>query len=128
MNAKFNKKNKDDFNKPVTLGLLLEFTDEFLLPRMADLFASKNDFKKLEGKVNKLGEEVKQLGEKVNRFEYNLKVYIDEKMTDYTSDIFKRLEKKYQQDLHFKQKIVALLKKHKIGSLEEISFLEGFSV
>ena len=106
------------------------------------MFASKDDFKLVRNDVNsirddvelviqhlvKLEERMLKLEEKVNRIEYNLKVYIDEKMADYTSDIFKRLEKKYQQDRCFKQKIVELLKKHKIGSLEEISFLEGLTV
>lgn len=27
---------KDDLNKPVTMGMLLEYTDEFLLPRISD--------------------------------------------------------------------------------------------
>lgn len=104
------KLKKEDINRPVTLGVLLEYTDEVLLPRMEEM-------------VNTVVNEVTQ--KKTGQLEYNLKVYIDEKLANYTSDIFKRLEKRDINDKHFKVKVVELFKKHHIGSEKELAFLEG---
>jgi hypothetical protein len=98
----YTKQNKDNFDKPVTLGVLLEFTNDFLIPAMSDMVKSANAEQ-----------------------EYNLKVYVDGKLADYTSDIFKRLDKKYQTDKNFKEKVVEILKRNNMASSEEIAFLEG---
>lgn len=103
---------KSDLNNPVTLGVLLEFTDDFLLPKMTEI-------------INHTVNEV--MDKKNAELEYKLKTYIDNKLAEYTSDIFKRLDKKYQKDLEFKKGVVALLKKHKIGSAEEIAYLAGLA-
>ena len=59
------------------------------------------------------------------RNNYQSDVYVDEKLDYYTTDIFKRLDKKYQKEKQFKEKIVELFKKHKIGSSEDLAFLDG---
>ncbi len=107
------KTKKTDLNKTVTLGVLLEYTDEFLLPRIGEMFEDSE--KRLKKYVN----------EENGQLKHELKTYIDDKLADYTSDIFKRLDKKYQKDHAFKEKVVTLFKKHRIGSAEEIAFLEG---
>ena len=33
--------NQDDLNKNVTLGILLEYTDEFLMPKMGEMMDEK---------------------------------------------------------------------------------------
>ncbi len=114
---------KSELDKPVTLGVLLEYTDDFLIPKISDIMDEK--FKSRDEKINNLENGLKNLDNKVSKFEYNLKVYIDEKLSDYTSDIFKRLEKKQQKDSQFKEKVVELFKKHHIGSPEELAFLHG---
>ena len=114
------KKNflkKADLHKPVTMGLLLEYTDDFLLPKMADIIDDR--LGKTEDTLNKT------IDQKNAQLEFHLKEYIDNKLADYTSDIFKRLDKKHQQEKDFKQKVVEIFKKHRIGSAEEIAFLEG---
>lgn len=75
MTAKEYAKKHSELEKLVTMGLLLEFTDEFLIPRFSDLMDIK-------------------LKEANGQLEYNLKTYIDNKMADYTSGIFKCLERK----------------------------------
>lgn len=50
-----------------------------------------------------------------------------DKLADYTSDIFKRLDKKYAREKQFKTKVVELFRKHNIGTPEEIAYLEGLS-
>ena len=104
MNPNHSDKKEEALNKPVTLGALLEYTDEFLIP--------------------KIGEVIK---EEIGASEHRLKSYIDDKLADYTSDIFKRLDKKYAQDKQFKVKVVGLLRTHKIGTAEEIAYLEGLA-
>ena len=103
---------KTDLNQPVTLGLLLEYTDDFLLPKMTEI---------VHDTVNDI------VDKKNAQLEYKLKTYIDDKLAEYTSDIFKRLDKKYHKDQEFQQGVVALLKKHHIGSPEEIAYLEGLA-
>ena len=114
---------KEEWNKPATVGLMLTFTDEVLLPRFADMidekFAEQN--KRIDAKF------VEQ-DKKISRVEYNIKEYIDKKMADYTSDIFKRLEKREHKDGQFKQMVVELFKTHHIGSSEQVAFLEGLVV
>lgn len=111
------KKSKSDLDKVVTLGLLLEFTDDFLIPKMSEMM----DEKIKTG--NALLEEKIKTGNA--NLEHNLKSYIDDKLANYTSDIFKRLDKKYQKEKQFKEKVVELFKKHNIGSKEDLAFLEG---
>jgi len=69
------------------------------------------------------------MDEKINsatgKLEHNLKSYIDDKLAEYTSDIFKRLDKKYEKDQKFKNKVVELLRNHHIGTTEDIAYLEG---
>lgn len=103
MNSQY-KKTQAELEKTVTLGVLLEFTDEFLIPKMTDL-----------------------VKEEVAGVEYRLKSYIDRKLSDHTAELFKRLDERYQKDRHFKQKVVELLRKHNIGASEDIAFLEGLT-
>ncbi len=109
---------KEDLDKVVTLGVLLEYTDEFLIPRFADVV------KEIVPSIIK--ELVPPMIKEANgQLTHELKVYIDEKLADYSSDIFKRLDKKYEKEKQFKEKVVQLFKKHKIGSPEDVAFLEG---
>lgn len=66
-----------DMNKVVTMGILLEYTDEFLIPRFADI---------IEESIRKSNGELK----------HELKTYIDEKFEHYTADIIKRLDRRCQ--------------------------------
>lgn len=111
------KVKKSAGDKPVTMNLLFEFTDEVLLPRMSDLMDDKLDkrFAQLDLELDK----------RFAQQNYELKDYIDKKLADYTSDIFRRLEKRDIHDKHFKVKVVELFKKHRIGTEKELAFLEG---
>lgn len=104
------KYKKEDLQQSVTLGVLLDYTDEFLIPKITEIVTDI-----VEISVNKSNASLK----------HELKEYIDQKLGDYTSDIFKRLDKKYQKDKQFKEKVVDLFKKHKIGTAEELAFLDG---
>jgi len=110
---KFAKKRKNDLEKPVTLGVLLEYTDEFLIPKICEIMDDKLKVERNETKGA------------MAKLEHNLKSYIDDKLGEYTSDIFRRLDKKYQKDRQFKVKVVELFKKHNIGTKEDLAFLEG---
>lgn len=117
MVSKFVKKRKNDLEKPVTLGVLLEYTDEFLIPKMVEITK--------EIISEELCEFKKHTDGRFGKLENELKSYIDDKLGEYTSDIFKRLDKKYQKDRQFKAKVVELFKKHNIGTKEDLAFLEG---
>jgi len=70
---------QEELDKPVTLGVLLEYTDEFLIPKMAEIMDEK--LNESDRKIDKrFGEIDKRFGE----LEYNLKSYIDDKLADYT--------------------------------------------
>lgn len=98
---------------PLTLGILFEFTDEVLLPRLSEVIDNRID-EKLKPELTKL--------------EHNLKSYIDDKLADYTSDIFKRLEKRDIKEKEFKRKVVELFKRHDIGTTEDLAFLDGLAI
>lgn len=102
--------------KPVITEAICEFADEFLIPRMDEMI------KESEGRLN---ERIDNLGKRVAKLEYDLKSYIDDRMADYTSDIFKRLEKRYALDRKYKEKVLELVKRNNLGTSEEIAYLEG---
>ncbi len=107
-------KNNSPATKEEMKDLLVEFANDFLIPAMSDM---------MDGKIDGLRTEMKSENVKL---EHNLKTYIDRKLSDYTTDIFKRLEKESQKDKDYKQKVIEILKKNKIGTGEDIAFLQGF--
>lgn len=115
---KISTKNQADLNKPVTVGLLLEYTNEFLIPKMVKIIDERLE-EKLEQKLEQ------KLKTHFAGFEHRLKDYIDRKLTDHTAELFKRLDERYGREKQFKEKIVELFRKHKIGSSEDLAFLEG---
>lgn len=106
MNGQTFPQQPEDLNKNVTLGVLLEYTDEFLLPRMEE----------------RVREVVK---EEIGQSEHRVKDYIDRKLSDHTAEFFRRLEHKFQTEQQFRGKIIDLFKKHNIGTSEDLAFLEG---
>lgn len=112
---------KDELNKVVTLGVLLEYTDGFLIPKISDLISESE--KRVKSELR--GELRGDINSSEGRIKHELKEYIDDKLADYTSDIFRRLDKKYQKEKQFKEKVVELFKKHKIGSQTDLAYLEG---
>lgn len=109
--------NKSDWNKPITKGALLEYTDEFLVPKISELIKESE---------TRIGEKIsKCVSAESGALKHELKEYIDKKLDYYTTDIFRRLDKKYQKEKQFKEKVVELFKKYKIGSATDLAYLEG---
>lgn len=96
----------EDLDKNITLGVLLEYTDEFLLPRMEE----------------RVREVVK---EEIGQSEYRMKDYIDRKLTDHTTELFKKLEQKFQTERQFKERVVDIFKRNNLATAEDIAFLDG---
>ncbi len=125
MDNAFQQKNKEDLDKVVTLGVLLEFTDDFLIPKMGEMMDEKIEkglqafevrFEaKMDGKINTA----------TGKLNHDLKEFITEKQADTVSEIFERLDRKYQKEKQFKEKVLELFKKHNIGSSEDLAYLEG---
>jgi len=120
MDNTFQQKNKGELDKVVTLGVLLEFTDEFLIPKINDI---------VKDTVTEVVEKV--VDEKINtaigKLNHDLKAYIDEKQANLVSEMFTRLDKKYAKEKQFKDKLLEILKKHNIGSAEDMAYLEGLA-
>lgn len=126
------KLKKDQYNKPVTLGVLLEYTDEFFIPRFAELMDEKigESEKRMDKKMDeKMGASEKRLNANLDRklaeHTYELKDYIDKKLANHTAEIFQRLDRKYAQENNFRSKVLELFKKHRIGTSEDMAFLQG---
>src|SRR3989338_7566190 len=102
--------SKQVLSTPVTLGVLLDYTEEILMPAMSKLIDDKLD-EKLKSSNAKL--------------ENNLKTYIDRRLTDNNIELLQKLDEKYFKDIAFKQKTVELFKKHKICTSADVSFLVG---
>lgn len=116
-------KKHPDLEKPVTLGVLLAFTDEFLLPKVGEMMDGlRGEMGGLRDEMNGLKSEMRK---EMSAMEHRLKVYIDDKLADYTSDIFKRLEKRDIKDREFKARVVEILKRNKLASSEEVAYLDG---
>lgn len=93
---------KSDLDKVVTLGVLLEFADEVLLPRITET-----------------------IQQTVAASEYRIKEYVDKKLENHTAELFKRLDKRYEKEKQFRRKVVELFKRHNIGTAEDLAFLDG---
>ena len=110
-----------DLDKPVSVGLLLEYTDEFLIPRFAEVVKSMITEivpPMIEGAIEKNNKKLS------GQITYELKTYVDEKLNKQTEEIFTRLEKRFDRDKHFKEKLVEVLRAHRVGSLDEMTALE----
>lgn len=100
----FREKHKEEWEKPVTMGILLEYTDSFLLPKMDEML-----------KVNSA------------TLENNLKDYIDRKFSDHQTVLFKKMDEERKRDVQFKEKVIEIFRRQKIGSAEDIAYLEGLA-
>ncbi len=115
--AKNKKKSKEELSRPVTLGVLLQFTEEVLMPSIGKMF---NDFEiKMDKKMDA------KLKTSFAKHTYEMKSYFDDKLADSTSDIFKRLDKKYEKDKQFKSRVVDVFRRSNIGTVEDIAYLQG---
>ncbi len=108
---------EEELSKPVTLGVLFEFTEEVLLPRMSDLMEEKI----IQSEVRTEGRLQKALAQQT----HDLKDYIDRKLADHTAEMFRRLDERYKKDKQFKEKILELFKRNNIGTPEDIAYLQG---
>ena len=63
----------------------------------------------------------------LGKLNHDLKAYIDRKMAEYHSDVFKRMEKEFQEGRHFQKKVIELLRAHEIGTNEDWAYLEGLA-
>lgn len=113
------KPKKEDLKKPVTLGLLLEYTENIIMPRFDYID------KKFDAMDKRFDDMEKKSDNKFAKLNYELKDHFDKKLHNYTEDLFRRLERKDEREKQFKAKIVSLFKKHKIGSEKDLAFLDG---
>lgn len=84
--------------------MLLEYIDTFLIPKMGEMIKENNAI-----------------------LEHNLKDYIDRKLSEYHTDLFKKLDEARRRDTQFKEKVIEIFRRQKIGSTEEIAYLEGLA-
>jgi poly-D-alanine transfer protein DltD len=129
MKKKMSKKQEDQV---VTMGLLLEFTEDILIPRLSEVVDEKMDkrFDAFEVKMDKKFDEFDikidgKLKKMKAEIEHSLKAYVDRKSTETIEEIFRRLEKKYGNDHAFREKVVEVLKKNKIGTENDFAYFEG---
>ncbi|MFA5813397.1 MAG: hypothetical protein WC862_02695 [Patescibacteria group bacterium] len=108
MNDEFKQKHQTELDRPVTMGILLEYTDEFLIPRFSELMDDK----------------IKEANAKQT---HEIKSYLDNRLADHTAELFSRLDRKYQSEKQFREKVVELFRKHQIGTTEDIAYLAGLA-
>ncbi|MBD3311471.1 MAG: hypothetical protein GF349_03175 [Candidatus Magasanikbacteria bacterium] len=123
---KDNKKesrNESDLNRAVTLEVLLEYTDQFLIPKISDLIDDR--FEQIDKRFDMVDDRFEQIDKRFYTQEHDLKSYIDDKLADQTSEIFKRLDRSQKREKEFKKKQIELFKQYEIGSKEDIVFLEN---
>lgn len=113
MDVAFRQKNEEELAKPVTLGILLEYTEEVLIPRFSDVVDDK------------IKESEERIDQKFAKYNHELKDYIDRKLTDHTTELFRRLDARYDNDKKFKSKVLEILRRNNFASSEELAFLEG---
>ncbi len=136
MNGESFQKNQEDLNKVVTLGVLLEYTDEFLMPKMQEMVTdavsgaiAQSEHRMTDTINGAIAKSEQRTTDTINgaiaKSENRLMDYIDRRLTDSTAELFKKLEQKFQTERQFKDKVVELFKRHNIGTSEDLAFLDG---
>ena len=112
---------KKELEQPVTLGLLLEFTDQHLIPTLDNLIRERIKNRPTKKEVAEMIE--KKLDKKMTSFP--TKEYLDDKLADFTADIFERLERKnFFPDKKYKKKVNKVLSRNKLITSTEFKELE----
>ena len=105
MKEEFINKHPDTtFETPVTVGLLLDYTSEVLLPAMDEMIKKNNA-----------------------DLEHRLKSHIDRRLQETVETLLKRIDKRFEEEKKFHHKIIEMFKKQHIGSVEDIAYLEGLT-
>ena len=138
MSPKTNRKFSKTNDAPLTLGGLVEYTHEVLLPAMDERFATNTDVKDIKADVNVLKYEMGGAKDSHENFRNDFDEFRDKSLTKY-DDIIKKLdilleEKKVADYQDEKRKrffliITKALSEHKILSqsqLKQIAKLEVF--
>lgn len=110
-------------DKTATVGAVVEAVDELMMPKMLEAF----DQVLLPALGEMLDKQFAEIDKRFSKQENVLKDYIDRKFTDHTAEMIKRLDKRFEQEHKFHEKVIALFKKHNIGDREDIAFLEGLA-
>ncbi|MDP3985408.1 MAG: hypothetical protein Q8P82_01470 [bacterium] len=104
--------NSDDLNKVVTVGILKEtlgeFTEDVLMPAIRDI----------------VKEEVRDVVTKeIGSAKSELKDYVDTKISSLRGDLISVIRGERDRDQTFKEKMLEVLKRNKLASEEELSFM-----
>lgn len=102
MNEESTAKYREDMDKVVTMGVLVEYTGEFLVPKIEEI-----------------------VNDAIGKSENRMMSYIDRQLTDHITDLFKRLEQKFQSERQFKERVLDIFKRNNLATAEDIAFLEG---
>lgn len=131
MDAIFALKHKEDLEKVVTMGVLLDYTDTVLLPGIERIVGESQKQMTIEmGKsenrmMDYIDRRIEEVHIEIGKSETRVMEHIDRRLTDFSTDLFKRLEQKFQTERQFKDKVVELFKRHNIGTSEDLAFLDG---
>lgn len=106
---------KEDLEKNVTLGTLLEYTDEFLIPKMGEMMDEKFGIldKRIDGLDGKIGKLRNELIDHVERTVNNAK-------RDIIQDITAAYNKRHEQYRMAFEKIMAILQRSNLAAAEEV--------
>ncbi len=110
----FKKRTKKELSAPLTVEVLMETLAEFNEGVIAPQFRAMEE--RMEMRITK----------RIGESEHRVLDYIDRRNGGQTAEMFRRLDKRYEDDRQFKTRIVTLFKKHKIGNTEDIAFFEGY--
>lgn len=92
---------KEDLGKNVTLGTLLEYTDEFLIPKMGEMMDEKMD-------------------EKIGKLRSDLIDHVDRQIEKAKSEIIAAINKRHEQYRLAFEKIMAILQRSNLAAAEEV--------
>lgn len=115
--------NKKDLNKPITLEVLSQFTEEVILPGVEKIFDVKFDERMKE--MEKKFATKKDLKAMENRMVS--KDYLDKKLFEFEARLMKRISKeesKIKQALAFTMKIIRSGKKPTTKQVQTLKLLE----
>ena len=112
--------------KKQMLEVMIEYTETFLIPLLDDRFDTfRNEFRhELKEEIGSLRHELK---EEIGSLRHELKDYVDKKLADQTSDIFRRLDRRDQKNIKFKQKVVTVFKDNDLASSKDLTYLVGLA-
>ena len=102
---------QEDLDKNITLGTLLEYTDEFLIPKMGEM---------MDEKIGKLDEKIDKVDARVGKLRSDLIDHVERTVFNAKGEIIAAINRWHEQYRMAFEKIMTILQRSNLVAVEEV--------